>query len=142
MRRKGISPIIASVLLIAVSLSVAGIFSGWAPTIVQTFTESTEETADQRIECDQASVEMYSASYDGDSELDAAVRNNGNTDFTDESPVNVVAFDQDDLPLGEEEGLEVGEGSLKEVNFTVEEEPDYITVFSVDCGDVNSNLDY
>jgi len=47
MKRKGISPIIASVLLVAVSLAVAGIFSGWAPEIVQTFTDSTEDQAEK-----------------------------------------------------------------------------------------------
>lgn len=142
MRRKGISPIIASVLLIAVSLSVAGIFTGWAPNIAQTFTDSTDETAEQRISCDQASIEMYSASPNSD--LDVAVRNNGDIDFEGDNEVNVVAFDEDDIPIGDET-IAVDTGSIEDDSISIDEgsadDVEYVTAFSEECGDVTSTYE-
>jgi len=135
MKRKGISPIIASVLLVAVSLAVAGIFSGWAPEMVQTFTDSTEDQADQRITCDRASLDISSANLDGDT-VEVAVRNNGDEDLD----VTAAAVDEDGIPVGEQDQDNmIPSGELDTLEVTGAGDADSVEVFTPDCGDVTAS---
>ncbi len=137
MDRKGISPILASVLLLAVTLSVVGVFSGWAPQIAETVTSETENNTLQRLECDKASVDIVSASYDtSTSDLIIAVRNTGRVDLNN---LTVAEFSGDDL-LGEQTDASVSAGELNDVNISngVDEAPAYIRVYSEQCSSVTA----
>ena len=118
MNKKGISPILASVLLLAVTISVAGVFSGWAPNLAQTVTEQTGNQTEQRLACNQASAEFISANYDsGNSEIDVALRNDGGADFNE---LILVAFDSNDNLLAQSnisiEAGKVDNTSIRNVN--------------------------
>ena len=55
---KGISPLIASVLLIAFTVSVAMIVMGWFSGFTKTTTENISNSAVQGIDCSSASVDI------------------------------------------------------------------------------------
>ena len=60
---KGISPLIATVLLIAVTMSIAGILAFWASSFVREQTRSFENST-VSTECQYANFNFYSCSYD------------------------------------------------------------------------------
>jgi len=60
--RKGISPLVAAVILIATTMSIAGILSYWATSFVRTRLVETENQT-QDTECLIAQFRLYSGSY-------------------------------------------------------------------------------
>ncbi len=132
--RKGISPLIASVLLLAVTLSIASIFSGWGPDIVRTVTDETGNQTEQTISCNQASLSIESAKYfTGDGETSVVIRNTGTSNLDE---VLVSAW-QDNLPMEDaEETVEVDRGDFETINLTTTSGPDRIEAFSRQCSDV------
>ena len=74
---KGVSPLVAAVLLIAATMSIAGILAFWASTFVRTQTASFEN---QTItsECNFATFEVYTCTYDASaSKVLLSLNNNG-----------------------------------------------------------------
>lgn len=139
MTRKGISPILASVLLLAVTISVAGVFSGWAPNLAESVTGQTENQTEERLTCNDASAEFISASYDSaSSEVNTALRNTGNADFDE---LIIVAFDSND-DLMEQANISVAAGNVVSTDISgVNSEPAYLNLYSQQCGDVSSTID-
>ena len=139
MNRKGISPILASVLLLAVTISVAGVFSGWAPNLAQTVTDQTGNQTEERLSCNQASAEFISANYDsGSSEVTVALRNTGGEDFDE---LILAAFDSDDLIVAQT-NVSVSSGSVANTTISgVSSLPAYINLYSQQCGDVSGTID-
>jgi flagellin-like protein len=139
MNRKGISPIIASVLLLAVSLAVVGIFSGWAPELAQDVTESTSNSTYETIACNEASVEIRSAYWDGTDTTTVSLRNTGDEDLNN---LTVIGFDQDGTIVGNQlNGVSIPSGALKEKDVDTTSKPDYMEVFSQACGSVTYRID-
>jgi flagellin-like protein len=58
MRRKGISPLIAAVLLIAFTMAVASLFAQWAPSLFRTTQGEIDETAADIQSCSQYNLEV------------------------------------------------------------------------------------
>lgn len=137
MERKGISPIIASVLLLAVTLAVVGIFSGWAPELAEGVTESTSNSTYETIACNEASIEFRSAYYDGSSEVTVSLRNSGSEDLSD---ISLVAYDSDEQILAQETGVSVDSGNISEETISsVNSPPSYIEGLSSQCGSVTTS---
>lgn len=61
MKRKGISPLIAAVLLIAFTMAVASIFAQWAPQLIQDAQGDTSDRAQEIQECSDITMEVISA---------------------------------------------------------------------------------
>lgn len=62
MKRKGISPLIAAVLLIAFTMAVASIFAQWAPQLIQDAQGDTSDRAQEIQACSDITLEVISAS--------------------------------------------------------------------------------
>lgn len=74
---KGISPLIATVLLVAITMTIAGLLAYWASSFVTTKTEEAEKT-----ECVQASFRIYSCSYNSTTkQLSFILKNDGNVEL-------------------------------------------------------------
>lgn len=61
MKRKGISPLIAAVLLIAFTMAVASIFAQWAPQLIQDAQGDTTDRAQEIQACSDITMEIISA---------------------------------------------------------------------------------
>lgn len=140
MNRKGISPIIASVLLLAVSLAVVGIFSGWAPELTQDVTQSTSNSTYETIQCNEASVEIRSAYFDsGSNEVTLSVRNNGDEDLNN---LSLVAFANNETIIAQEQDISIVAGAISEETISsVTSEPSYVEALSTNCGSVTYRID-
>lgn len=79
---KGISPLVAAVILIAVTMTIAGILSFWATSFVQKGLPEVENTTQQTI-CLGAKFRVYSGSYNSTSQgLALILENQRNVDLT------------------------------------------------------------
>lgn len=138
MTKKGISPILASVLLLAVTISVAGVFSGWAPTLAQTVTDQTGNQTEHRLDCNEASAEFISANYNSSaSEIDTALRNTGRADIPE---LILVVFDSSDS-LITQSNLSVNAGNVANTTISgVNSDPAYVNLYSQKCGDVTATI--
>jgi flagellin-like protein len=62
-RPKGISPMIATVLLIAFTVAVGGIVSIWITGFTSTTTEEVSKQSDVEVTCSYGGISVYSLSY-------------------------------------------------------------------------------
>lgn len=139
MNRKGVSPLIASVLLLAVSISVVGIFSGWAPELAQTVTDETTNSTLETLECEDASIQIQSAFHDdGADELNVTLLNDGDTDLPS---ITLATFDENDQ-LGEQTTTSVDAGNIDDDTISdVTDTPSYVQAISETCSNARSTLD-
>lgn len=81
-RNKGISPLIASVLLIAFTMSVAVLFTPWATNMVQSVQEDTSEDAKSLATASNMRIRLTSASFNHSTRnLSVVVQNDGEESF-------------------------------------------------------------
>ncbi len=64
MMRKGISPLIAAVLLIAFTMAIASIFAQWAPELMEDAQGDTSEQAAAIQDCSQINIEVTNVDED------------------------------------------------------------------------------
>lgn len=64
---KGISPFIATVLLVAVAITVAGIFSGWFTNFIKSMTSMISEREGTRVECTYGGISLSDLEYNSTS---------------------------------------------------------------------------
>lgn len=139
MKRKGISPIIASVLLLAVTITVVSVFMGWAPNIADTVTDSAENQTLHRINCDKASININSAFYNSSStNLTVSVRNNGRIAL---EKVSLAAFDANDRVLEQKTGLNLSSSELNDTVIDMSEEPSYVEAYTDKCGSISDKFE-
>jgi flagellin-like protein len=60
---KGISPLIASVLLIAFTIGVAALYSGWITTFTKKTTEEVQEHSEKRVTCTYGGIAIDDVKY-------------------------------------------------------------------------------
>ena len=84
MSRKGISPLIATILLIAFVIAVGGILSGWLVSFTKERTEEARLKGETDIRCSYASLYISDANCNStSSELSFIVENTGSIDLTE-----------------------------------------------------------
>ncbi len=74
---KGISPLIATVLIVAFTLAVAAIIGGWLTSISRTETSTIESGMATQIECTKAQIDIVSVGATG-----PVIQNIGQVNFT------------------------------------------------------------
>jgi len=83
-KSKGISPLIAAVLLIAFTITIATFLASWSTTFTRTKTEEFSRTGEEiTAECQYARLVIENAVYDGvNDKITAVVWNMGKTDLS------------------------------------------------------------
>lgn len=95
--RKGISPLIAAVLLIAFTMAVGSIFAQWAPNLLQGIQEGTTEDANRISSCTDARLSVranleYNPRLDNQSVKIDAGNKIGSGDFDGDGSTAEIAF--------------------------------------------------
>lgn len=62
MNEKGVSPLIATVLLIAFTLSIAGLLGGWLSSMTKSQTEALSQQSTELINCTQSLIDIVQVS--------------------------------------------------------------------------------
>ena len=77
--RKGISPLLATVILIALTLSVAALLGSWFTSLTRTQTEMIGEQAETQINCSAALLEITDVTCSGSTDnIKVTITNLGN----------------------------------------------------------------
>ena len=131
--KKGISPLIAGVLLIAFTLAVAAIISGWLTSLTKTTTEKTEKGVSTQVECSKAVIEIEKVTSS-----DVIIHNSGSVsltgNFTVECNTTVSTTSRIVLEKGSynKTGVGCSSGKLKVCSLTCPTVCDECTV-GIDC---------
>ena len=76
MSRKGVSPLIAAVLIIAFTMAIAGVFSEWSLDLVDQSTGDAGDHQDDLLDCSGNNIEFLEVNHDGD-ELEVMIQASG-----------------------------------------------------------------
>jgi flagellin-like protein len=134
---KGISTLISAVLLLAVTVSAVGVFSSWAPGLVQDITEDTENQTEQQVQCNQASIDIEAGKYySGNSVTTAVIRNTGTVNL---DSIRVEAWNND-LPLSQNT-VGVNKGNFTSTNVSTSESPTSIRAVSTKCSNAQDTFE-
>ncbi len=111
MPQKGISPLIAAVLLIAFTISIGGIFAEWSGSLIDSSTQDNTEAQQQILDCTSMNIEIIDIQEDyANSNLDVTLRSDngavgnvtvtafpslavGNVEMTSAGQVEIVSLD-------------------------------------------------
>lgn len=78
MPRKGISPLIAAVMLIAFVMAIGGIFSQWTGTLFNDATQRNTDEQDKLLDCSDLSLEFVEINEDySNGYLNVTLKSNG-----------------------------------------------------------------
>ena len=81
MKKNGISPLIATVLILGFTVALAAIIMTWGTGFVKKMQESTEETANIQVVCATDVVFNVKSACWGDDEYNVVISNDGKTDI-------------------------------------------------------------
>lgn len=129
--RKGLSNIIITVLLLAISVSIAGLYSNWAPNFSENITQKTVDQTDHDIKCRNAALSIKDPVHDDSANAVLFdLENSGTIRFTE--GIRVAAFNSSTI-INETtvEGLEVGDSVAQRLYS--KEKPDMILATSFEC---------
>lgn len=134
MPRKGISPLIAAVLLIAFTISIGGIFAEWSGSLISDSTDDNTEAQQELLDCSSMQIEFVDINEDyASNNLVVTLRSDNGA----VGNVSVRAFPS----------LEVGfvnmtsAGQVKQVTLDVSSQQDQVRASSQKCNiQVNEDL--
>ena len=89
---KGITPLIATVLLIALTLAVAGIFGGWLTSFTKKTGTTVQQSSDIRVTCSYGGIALSSLQYNNTSSNTNITGAIENTDIIDLGDIDVEIF--------------------------------------------------
>lgn len=142
--KKGISPFIAVVLLIAFTLSVAAIMGGWITSFTKSTSETVGERSEERIECAYGGIALYSVVYNSTSgNITGYIEN---TDVIPLGNIDLEVFYSDSTKQEIDLNAELSPGEKDSFDQSITGSPNKLRVFTncsnvydeVSSGDISS----
>jgi flagellin-like protein len=134
--RKGISPLIAAVMLLAFAMAIGGLFSEWSGELVESSTQDTSDSQGEVLDCSARTIELDRVST-GDSSnwVNATFRADGG----DLGIVQVYVF-----PSQEGDRIDLSEdGAINTTSIKVDGRQESIRASSTECGaSIEEDLEY
>ncbi len=127
-------------LVLAVAVSIASLYAGWAPAWTENITKSFTEDSREDIKCTNAGLSIRNAKYDrSDLDLTFDLVNTETVRFPGD--INLLALNNS-LVVKQKtvKGLDVGE-TLK-VTMVIQKEPDQIMASPTDCARITSKENF
>lgn len=135
--RKGISPLIAAVLLIAFTISVAGLFGNWVPNLIGGVQEDVSSSSESIVDASDMQIDITRASYNPDSgNLSVSVTNRGDVEVA-----NLTATAYADTPVQKEVDVALKPGEITSFDISVGSNPDSLSVDLEDYPVADKNSD-
>jgi flagellin-like protein len=132
--RKGISEIISSVLLLAIAVSIAGIYSQWAPDFSRNTSQEIANDAENQLKCSNAAFSVSEVEYDSlEQILTFELSNKGTITFNND--ILITAVNSSEIAGQKTIGtLQVGE--TQSVELETNRKPDTLITSSQECPDL------
>lgn len=139
MKRKGISPLIGAVLLIAFTMAVAAILTAWVTTFTQDTADTVGNESERLVECSYAGISIYDAVVDtSENDLTLSVANTGTVEL---GQVTVIVFLDNGSVVDDQDAIQsLGTGAVQEVSITSgfdSNDLDRVRITSADCPEVS-----
>ena len=127
-KRKGISPLVAVIMLIAFTMIVAGILAGWA-------TRFATEQRSILEKCVRANIVIKRATYDNTSqEISLMLYNAGTVPLSDFTSLVSYKNETDEYPTTANINLDIVANTFEEVKVPVNwTDVDYVEIRSFEC---------
>lgn len=117
--RKGISPLIAAVLLIAFTMAVGSIFAQWAPNLLQSIQQDTSEDAVDITRASNLGLEIMSVSFNRSSnQVEVVVQNTGEA-IDDKTNISVGVIG-DSVANTEQHNVDLSEKEITTISVPVD----------------------
>lgn len=134
--RKGISPLIAAVMLLAFVMAIGGLFSEWSGKLVESSTQDASDTQNEVLDCSARSIEIDRISTGSSNNwVNVTLRADGG----DLGVVQVIVYpsnegDKVDLPQ---------DGAINTTGIKVDSRQDRIRAASTECAvSIEKDIDY
>lgn len=126
MRRKGISPLISAVLLIAFAISIGGLFAEWSGELTKQTTQKGSEHQSELLNCSSIQIEIIEVKEDySNNNLNVTLRSdNGPAGNVSVRAIPSLAVDFVEL---------ASEGQVKVVSLDVSSQQDAVQAASQSC---------
>ena len=146
---KGISPLLASVLLIAITVSIATLIMGWMSTVARTTEVKVENKTMQAVDCSSASItiqDVYLKAGNGTGAASVIVSNSGQTDglvIVSATLINTtgVSFASGSVPITNFDQGDVETLTFTSINISVCPQSFSKVIVTTDCGGVSDTFD-
>jgi len=114
--KKGISQIVSSVLLMAIAVSIAGVYSEWAPEFSEETSQKIADQTNNQLKCNNADFRVSEVKYDiTGQQLTFEISNTGTINFNND--ITVSSINSSNIVSQKTiESLEVDENRLIELN--------------------------
>lgn len=137
--RKGISEIVSSVLLLAIAVSIAGVYSQWAPDLSRNTSEQITDQADNQLKCSNAAFGTTEVKYDKVSQtLTFELSNKGTINFNND--LTVTAVNSSEI-VGQKKISSLMVDNTKSVEIETDRFPEILIVNSQECPDLRISED-
>ncbi|OYT42467.1 MAG: hypothetical protein B6U88_03295 [Candidatus Aenigmarchaeota archaeon ex4484_56] len=135
--KKGVSPFIAVVLLVAFTLSVAAIFGGWITSFSKSTSQTVEERSSERIECAYGGIALNNLIYNSTSgNLTGTIEN---TDVITLGDIDLEIFYDNSTKQEIDLNIELSPGEKDTFNQAIDSNYDKVRVFT-NCSNVNDEV--
>lgn len=129
--RKGISQILSSVLLLAITVSVAGIYSQWAPSFSTNASQQVADQAENDLKCENAAFGISEVEYDITGNLlKLRISNGGTINFNND--ITVTGINSSEI-IAERTIGSLGVDEDRLVELRSERVTDIVVVTSQEC---------
>lgn len=136
---KGISQVIVSVLLLAVALSVAGIYTKWAPELAGDATGKAADQTENQIKCRNAGIYLKDADYDKTgNNAEISIENTGTIALYND--ITLVAINSSKT-TGSTTIAELEVDEEQSVVVRSEKTPEVVAATSKECPGLKSSID-
>lgn len=128
---KGLSQVIASTLILAVGISIAGIYANWAPNFAEDVAADAAERENQELRCSNADLRLENVKYDltgGFTEIKLV--NTGTINLRDD--LTAATFNQS-RTIGSTEINQIEVDTTRTIRVDSTEIPDQAAIISNDC---------
>lgn len=135
--KKGISPFIASVLLIAFAVGVAGVYGGWFQSFINTITGTVEKKEGKRVECIYGGIALDNVEYNTSSSSTSGRIEN--TDIIPLGNIDLEIFYDNATREKKDLNIELESGEKTTFNVSADSNYDKIRVFT-NCTNVDDEV--
>ena len=133
--QKGISPLIAGVLMVAFVLAVAAVVGGWFTSVTKTQTREVGSGINQQVECSKAVIDILDAGNSSSGKIFLVIQNSGTVDLS--QGFTILCQKGDTSKTATNSSVSLSHGSIATVVFNTLDYNDCqntnITVTSAQC---------
>lgn len=136
---KGLSQVVTSALILAVGISVAGVYANWAPDFAGEVAGETADQQNQDLRCSNSALRVNSAVYDLTGNFtEIEITNTGTINLRNE--LTAASLNQSRI-IGQTEINRIDVEATRITQIDSDEKPESVVITSSECPDLEASID-